>query len=259
VRIQLLPSACGNGPALQFALSYLINESIAIDAGSLGFQASLALQQQVQHLFLTHPHLDHIASLPMWLDNVFQTQSEPPHLYAAASTLSTLKGDLMNDRIWPDLARIAVSEFPFYTPHILLDAATVVVADVSVTAIGVDHVVPTYGYLLDDGTSAAAIVSDTGPTETIWSYIAGNPRMKAIFVEASFPNRLETLANKTKHLTPQLAGAELQKLAAYEPEAKPTIYFVHLKPQFQTEITSELAQLGLPNWQIIEAGREVRL
>jgi ribonuclease BN (tRNA processing enzyme) len=255
----MLPSAAGNGPALQFALSYLINDQVAIDAGSLGFQASLSLQQQVRHLFLTHPHLDHLASLPVWLDNVFQSGVEPPHVYGSPNTWSILTGDLMNDRLWPDLARIAAAEQPFYVPHLLLDGATVRVAEVEVTAEPLDHVVPTLGYLVDDGDVAAAFVSDTGPTDRIWRVLAGNPRLRAIFLEASFPNRLDWLAEKTKHLTPARAGTELRKLRELNPALTPRIYFVHMKPLHHQEIAAEIAGLGLPLWQLVEAGREIRL
>ncbi|OYW24900.1 MAG: hypothetical protein B7Z55_00875, partial [Planctomycetales bacterium 12-60-4] len=99
VRIQLLRSTTNHTGNLQFAMSYAINDTVAIDAGSLGFQ-SLERQQQIQHLFLSHCHLDHINSLPLWLDNIFQPTPAAPAVYAGAFTWKTIKSDLMNDRVW---------------------------------------------------------------------------------------------------------------------------------------------------------------
>jgi len=250
VRVQLLRSATSDRSNLQFAMSYVINDDVAIDAGSLGFQ-SMELQQRIQHLFLTHCHLDHLNSFPLWLDNVFTPTPNAPAVYANSFTWNAIKTDLLNDRVWPDLIRIAGAEFPFFIEHVLEDEGTRHVSGLDVTPIPINHVVPTFGYLVDDGQSAVAFVSDTGPTERIWELARANPRLKGVFLEASFPERLLWLANKTGHLTPALAHVELEKLGLPVP-----VYFIHLKPQFHDVLTGEILDRGRPATQIVAAGTE---
>lgn len=236
MRLQLLGSTVGASGSQQYAMSYLINDSIVIDAGSLGWQASLDFQKQVKHLILSHAHLDHIASLPIWLDNIFAVGQAPPRIYASQETWEALNKHILNDEIWPDLLRVAASEFPFYEPIDLKPEATCMIDGVSVTAVPLDHIVPTLGFILDDGQAAMALISDTAPTHRIWELCHDHPRLKAVFLEASFPNSLDWLARKTMHLTPAMALAELEKLD--RPDV--AVYFVHLKPQYRDVITSEL-------------------
>ena len=76
MQIELLPSNVGavqgGSSAAQFLVSFLINESVVIDAGSIGLLADLERQRQVRHVFITHEHIDHIASLPILLENVYE-------------------------------------------------------------------------------------------------------------------------------------------------------------------------------------------
>lgn len=255
MRVQLLKSSIGDGPALQYGMSYLLNNDVVIDAGCLGFQASLDLQQRVRHLFLTHSHLDHVASLPIWLDNIYRPGVEPPQIYAGVETWQTLSSDLMNDRVWPNLTRIGAEESLFYIPHVLLPYSSVKASHLSVTAIPIDHVISTFAYLVDDGESACAFVSDTGPTQQIWQQAAACPRLKAIFLESSFPSRMNWLAEKSGHLTPTLVAAELAKLNCDVP-----VYLVHLKPQYHAEILRELAGQQLtPRWHVLAPGEPIQL
>ncbi len=70
MRVELLPSSVPASEA-QFLVSFLIDDTVAIDAGSLGLLADLDRQRGVRHVFLTHEHVDHIASLPIFLENVY--------------------------------------------------------------------------------------------------------------------------------------------------------------------------------------------
>ncbi|MBI1346560.1 3',5'-cyclic-nucleotide phosphodiesterase [bacterium] len=236
MRIQLLGSTVGDPTGYQFCMSYLINETIAIDAGSLGLQSPISVQQGVSHLLLSHAHLDHIATLPIWLDNVFEPSLQAPRIYASSSTWDFLQRHILNDSLWPNLERVAASEAPFYYPEILKPEQPVEIAGLTITPVDLDHLIPTFGFLIDDGQVAIALISDTSPTTRIWELCRQHPRLKAVFLEASFPNRMAWLAEKTKHLTPAMAFAELEKLGR---EDIP-VYFVHLKPQHQVTMSHEV-------------------
>src|SRR5205823_12507757 len=84
MKVMLVPSALTAGPR-QYLTAFLVGDSVAIDAGSLGFYGSPAEQARIRHVFLTHTHLDHIASLPIFLENVSQDDgAHCPTVYAPA-------------------------------------------------------------------------------------------------------------------------------------------------------------------------------
>lgn len=235
-------------------MSYLINDSIVIDAGSIGWQASLQFQKQVRHLVLSHGHLDHVASLPIWLDNIFEPNQMPPQIYASAATWDIIDTHLLNDAVWPNLQRVATSEAAFYQSHVLTAEQPRIIDGITITPVELEHLIPTLGFLIDDGQVAIAFVSDTAPTTRIWELCRAHPRLRAVFLEASFPNEMEWLAEKTRHLTPAMALRELEKLGRHDVPA----YFVHLKPQHQATIAAELAVGGTRAMHVVEPGRDYR-
>ena len=105
-----------------------------------------------------------------------------------------------------------------------------------VTPVEVSHVVPTLGFLIEDGDSAVVIASDTGPTEALWRLANQTPHLKAVFLEAAFPDAMSALAQIAKHLTPALFGAEVRKLARPVP-----VVAVHLKRKVPSSQNPERA------------------
>ena len=172
MRLQLLPSTIGGvGPA-QLLSSYLIDQHICIDAGSIGFHAELSQQLAIKHVFITHSHSDHVASLPTFLDAHFGVDSDfdvPVTIYGTEATIASLRLDMLNDRHWPDFIRICEeSGRDLVRLHVLEEGVAIQVEGISITAIPVDHIVETVAYIIEDDQSACAIVTDTGPTDQIW-------------------------------------------------------------------------------------------
>jgi hypothetical protein len=122
-----------------------------------------------------------------------------------------------------------------------------------ITPVSLNHVVPTFGFVVDDGTAAFAIVSDTGPSSEIWSVINATANLRGCFLEASFPNHMAWLAQKSLHLTSQTFLGEVQKLKHDVP-----VIAVHIKPIFRSTVIDELQALNLPNLEIGQPGREYR-
>lgn len=238
-------------PGMQFAASYVIDGRIAIDAGSIGFQSSLAAQRRIRHVFLSHGHMDHIASLPIFLDNVYSPGPECVSVFGPPETLSSLQTDVFNERLWPDLIRLSSEESPFLKLFPLNDGDSVEVDGIRVTALALDHVVSTLGYVVSDGSTSIAIVSDTQPSDSIWNRLNAIPNLKALFLEAAFPSRMDWLAVKAKHLTPTLFESEVRKLRSDVP-----IIAVHIKPAFRTEILEEFARLKIPRLTIGQPGED---
>jgi phosphoribosyl 1,2-cyclic phosphodiesterase len=55
----------------------LVDHDILIDAGTGVADLSLAELALIDHVFLTHSHLDHIASLPLLIDSVSDLREKP--------------------------------------------------------------------------------------------------------------------------------------------------------------------------------------
>jgi cAMP phosphodiesterase len=182
---------------------------------------------------------------------VYRHGPDCPTIYGSRETLDSLRRDFFNDRVWPDLFRLSRGESPFLKIQELKPLATVTAGRYQVTPVPLDHVVPTFGFVVDDGASAFAVVSDTSPSGEIWKVLNATPRLKGCFLESSFPNSMEWLARESKHLVPRMFAAERQKLTRPVP-----IIAVHIKPPFYAEVVGELEALRDPLVQIGQPGRE---
>jgi ribonuclease BN (tRNA processing enzyme) len=110
-----------------------------------------------------------------------------------------------------------------------------------VTAVEVNHIVPTTGLLLRQGRSSVIFTSDTGPTSRIWAVANATEDLAAVITEVSFPNRMQDVADVSLHLTPKTLSAELEKLKRDVP-----VYLYHFKPPYIDELREELAAAELP-------------
>lgn len=231
-------------------MSFVIDDTVAIDAGSLGYLPSITEQKQIRHIFLSHSHMDHVASLPIFLDNVYTYGPDCPIVHAGAATCETLQKHLFNDSLWPNFVRLSVQESPFLKIEELQAERPVSVDGLSITPIDLAHVVPTFGFLVRDAKSSVAFVYDTLPTNRVWEILNATPNLAGVFLEASFPDSMQWLAEKAGHLTPSMFRAEAAKLKSAVP-----IYAMHIKPTFHDEIVKELHALNMPNAHVAVPGK----
>lgn len=246
MNVTILPSAPGapSDRTGQFLTSYLIDGEVAIDAGCVGLMPDIAAQARVRHIVLTHGHLDHIASLPILLDNVYK-MAEPPVLHASRETLTALREGLLDGTHWPDLDWLASAEPPFVRIEPFETGRAFRAGELRITPVPVDHTIPSWGFLVESRGAGAVFSSDTGPTEALWERANGCSGLGAVFLEASFPDALAEIARASCHHTTGTFAEELKKLRRASP-----VYAVHLKPRFVAEVAEELEALRLPNVRI---------
>lgn len=247
MRIELLPSSVPVSDA-QFLTSYLVGDEVAIDAGAVGL-VDLERQRRLRHVFVTHEHLDHIATLPVLLENVYEPNPESVELLASRKVLDFLHADIFNGRIWPDFFAISQPDDAFVTTTTLEPFKPVSRAGLTVTPVPVSHDAPTLGMVVTDGRSTVAFPSDTGPTVELWQHLATVPNLRAVFLETSFPNALAGLAARVGHHCPATFAAEVKKL-----KRDVRWIVVHRKPRYATEIARELSALGLAHVEFVKPG-----
>jgi ribonuclease BN (tRNA processing enzyme) len=183
------------------------------------------------------------------VDNVFRSADHCVTIHAGEATLESLRRDVFNDRVWPDFIQMSEHGLPFVKVELLESRRPVEVCGLRLTPIPVDHVVPTFGFLVEAKGVTVAIPSDTGPTDEFWRAAGLAADLKAVFLEASFPNEKSELATVSKHLTPAMFAVEARKLAR-----PATFIAVHIKPRFVDQVVEELAMLDLADLQIGKPG-----
>jgi ribonuclease BN (tRNA processing enzyme) len=255
VKIKLLPStidAEGRASPEQRLSCFVIDGRVCIDAGSIAIGLSEDERAAVRDVIVTHPHMDHVATLPIYIDDLFASLTEPVRVHATPEVCRILARDVFNGTVYPpfqnfDNGRTRVLEFvPFR------EGEEVRVAHLTFRAVAVSHIVPTVGLVLSDGERIVAFSSDTSETEEFWRVCNREPRLDALLIEASFPNSLSKLAETSGHLTPAALGRELRKLAHEDLD----ILAMHLKPSFRQQLVEELEALGVPRLAAMEPGRE---
>jgi len=248
MQVTIVPSSVSGQP-YQLFTTYLINGTVAVDAGSLGLFGTAEEQSRVKHVLLTHAHLDHLASLAPFLDAVYDGSGDCVVVHANAHTLECLRNDVFNNRLYPDFVQISTFRPPYLKLNELRPGEPVQVGELRVTPVEVNHVVPTLGFLIEDDHSAVVFPSDTGPTDALWDAARACAKLKAVFLECTFPRGMAWLADLAKHLTPDLFAAEVKKLG------RPVRYVtVHLHPRHRDTVIAELEAMKLPDVEIGQFG-----
>ena len=226
--------------------SFLINGTIALDAGALTEALTLEEQSRIRAIVVTHSHMDHVASLPFLVENVFGRTEGPIEVIGTAGVVASLQLHLFNDALWPDFTRIPNHLLPTVRFRVVEPFGAVAVDGLTITAIPVDHTVPTAGYLIQDGSSSVIFSSDTGPTEEIWRIARQTPSLKAIFVECSFPDSMAEIADVSRHLTPSRIQEEMKK---FPPGVPVNLY--HMKPPTLPALRAEISALASPRLRML--------
>ena len=254
MRIQLLPSTFdsqGQATLDQRLTCFLIDECVAIDAGSIALALSADQRDSVRDIIVTHPHMDHIASLPIFIDDLYPVLKTPMRIYATPEVIDLLERDIFNWNVYPRFSELKNDYGPVmeYVPIPIGEKFKV--AHLTVTAVPVNHIVPTVGLIVADHKTTVAFSSDTYETEDFWKLVNRSTSVKALLIEASFPDSMASLAEVSRHFTPASLKRELGKLSHNGLE----ILAVHIKPAYRETIIEQLTALKIPGLGVMEPGR----
>ncbi len=254
MKVQLLPSTIdedGMASRRQHLLTIVIDDRVAIDAGCLAFSCSDVQRRQVRDIVLTHPHLDHIASLPMFIDDLFASLSEPIRIHATGEMIEILERDVFNWAIYPRFSELSNDKGRVAEYREFIRGGRFQAAHLSLRCVAVNHKVSANGYIISDGRCSIAITGDTGLTDEIWKACDEAEDLRALFVECAFPNEFGELADASHHLTPEKLAGELGKLSKY----KGPIYVINIKPMYRDQVIMQLSESAIAGVEILEVGR----
>jgi glyoxylase-like metal-dependent hydrolase (beta-lactamase superfamily II) len=242
-------------PVRQESCGFLIDESVLLDAGTVGARLTLAQQRRIRFVLLSHLHFDHIKGLPTLADNLAEGFEEPVIVAATEPVIQGLMDHVFNNKVYPNFFKLPDRERPVLQAQVLETGKPVALGHLEIIPVPVNHSVPTVGYVVKSSQTAVLYSGDTYQTEEIWSLGRTIPGLKAALIESSFPDELGELAKKSKHLTPALFLKEFQKLG--RPELP--VYAYHMKPAFRTQIEHEIRRLGIEQAAFLDEGQIVTL
>jgi len=227
--------------------SFLVDDDILIDAGTGVCDLSLEEMHRIKHIFITHSHLDHIASIALLADTLFDDLiGEPLIVHALPETIRALQKHIFNWTIWPDFTELPDKDNAVLKLEIMDAGSTVELSGRTIESISVNHAVPGVGYCVQSQGKAFAFSGDTTTNDTFWSSLNKYDSLQLLFIEAAFADKDIELAKLAHHYCPKLLADDLPKL-----KQKIKIYISHLKPGAEQEIMDQ-CRAALPDWDICQ-------
>ena len=239
-QIKVLGCAGGIGKQNDHVLrttSFLIDDDILIDAGTGVAELSIEALCKINHIFITHAHLDHIASIPFLLDTVMGMREGCVTLYALEATINTLKEHIFNWQIWPDFSVIPNALNPLLRYECISIGQVTNLNGRHITAIPANHVVPAVGYHVCCNHVNFVFSGDSTECDHFWQAVNNIASLQYLVIESAFCNQDLALAELSKHYCPSMLLANLAKL-----KHNPALYITHLKPGSEAIIMQQIKQ-----------------
>jgi ribonuclease BN (tRNA processing enzyme) len=243
MRVKILGCSGGVGGRSLHTTCLQLDDDILIDAGSGSAELSLDALAKIDHVFITHSHLDHVAHLPFILDSVGDRRKIPLTMYATKETQDIIRAHIFNWLIWPDFSQIPSVENPYLQfQTIKIGESIRLGSNRLITAIPANHAVPAVGYQLDSGIASLVFTGDTTVCPELWETVNRIENLKTLIIESAFPDAERELAILSKHLCPSLLEQELKQLKRY-----PEIFITHAKPGQLRNIGNSIAKFAGPH------------
>lgn len=211
----------------------LLDDDVLIDAGTGVGNLTIEEMVRIDHVLVTHAHLDHVAFIPFLVDTVGSMRAKPIIIHAIPATLDILQKHLFNWYLWPDFTKIPVATMPYMRYEALALNQTLCLNQRKITPLPAHHTIPAVGYQLDSGQASLVFTGDTTTNDALWIAVNKIENLKYLIIESAFCNRKRDIAQRSRHYCPSLLAEDLKKL-----ERTAEIFITHLKPG-ETEITMQ--------------------
>ena len=239
MKLQVLGCAGGIGGRERSTTSLLVDDDILLDAGT-GL-AALDIDQlvNIDHVFITHCHLDHVAGLALLVDAVQGKKNGPVTVHATEKIIAVLKKQLFNWMLWPDFTTIPDTAHPTMRWETIAPNATTALGGRFITPYSVNHMPGSVAYWVHNGNAGFLFTGDMATTPSLWSALANEKRLRKVIVDCSFSNADMVIAERSMHFCPRSLLADIGTVAD-------TVEFLiyHLKPGHEDLIMEELQLAG---------------
>lgn len=234
--------------------SFLIDSDVLVDAGTGVGDLSLEEMRRIDHVFLTHSHLDHVAALPLMVDAIAAQRTTPLQIHALAGTISALKTHIFNNVIWPDFTRLPSPQAPFIRFHEIQVEQTLQIGSKQIEVLPAIHTVPAVGYAVKQNQACWVFTGDTERNPAFWQRI-NQMEVSMLVIETAFSSRESQLAAMSLHLSPDVLASELDCIAAGK---RFPIYITHTKPAETELIMSEIQKFELTRSADLHVAHDIR-
>lgn len=225
--------------------SFLLDDDALIDAGTGVGDLGLEEMLRINHVLLSHAHLDHVAALPLMLDAVASRRlavgAPPLRVHALPGTIDALRAHIFNDTIWPDFAAIPSPGAPLMRFEPFKTGDVVRIGHKRIEILPAVHTVPAVGFAVAqaEGSGCWVFSGDTGRNPRFWSRVNELP-VAHLVIETAFSDRETELALRSQHLAPSLLAEELSRL---KESVRPQIHITHTKPAETALIIEQIHRL----------------
>jgi 3',5'-cyclic-nucleotide phosphodiesterase len=252
--LELRVIGCHGGETPKHRTSaFVLDDTIALDAGSLTSGMELASQNALQAVLVSHAHLDHVRDLATIADNRNQNGTPPLIVAGTKQTIAILRKHFFNNLLWPDFSAIPSARRPAIRYLQLEPEKSVMIAGYRICAIRVSHTIECCAFTVRGPHGTLAYSGDTGPTDRLWEVLSDTEDLKALLMEVSFPNGESRLARVSGHHTPATLAQDMKKLTNGKAKELPTLLY-HIKPSFQAVVERECARLRGLNLNVCALG-----
>lgn len=212
--------------------AFLLDDDILIDAGTGVGLLSLDALARIDHVLLSHSHLDHILGIPLLADAVLRKRAAAGRpsiqVHALPATLAALRQHIFNGIIWPDFTRLPSPSEPVLSLHPFEIGQRLDLGGRCIEVLPAAHTVPAVGFAVDGGAARDhahwVFTGDTGPNPALWHRLA-SLKLSHLVIETAFSDDEAELAQISRHLCPSALGHELAQLGG-----SVEVHITHIKP-----------------------------
>jgi ribonuclease BN (tRNA processing enzyme) len=238
MKVRILGCSGGIGGRHLRTTSLLVDNDILIDAGTGVGDLAIAELAQIDHVFITHSHLDHLACMPFMIDTVGDMRNRPLTVHATEATLEIIRAHIFNWAIWPDFSVIPTPEKPFMRFATIRSAKRSTSTDARSVPLPANHTVPAVGYQVDSGQGSLVFTGDTGPCPELWQYVNQIRNLRYLIIECAFLEQRKVAGAGVLASLPEHAARRADEPATRRGG-------IHHPPQTRPDRTDDAGNRGL--------------
>ncbi|MEP7295699.1 MAG: 3',5'-cyclic-nucleotide phosphodiesterase [Burkholderiales bacterium] len=235
--------------------AFLLDGDVLIDAGTGVGDLALEALARIDHILISHSHLDHVLSIGLLADSVMRVRRAqgrgPIRVHALPDTIAALRTHIFNGVIWPDFTRLPSAEDPMLELVPFEVGQLLTLNGKRIEVLSAAHTVPAVGFAVECAAAEGStepgasdkpgwwvFTGDTGPNPLLWERLR-QMRVAHLIIETAFSDEERQLARISRHLCPSALGHELAQL-----EGSVDVHITHIKPGEVDAVMAEIGRLG---------------